>query len=97
MVDEVSEFMVAGTVGLLSWFFGGIDGYIKVLVTFAIIDYITGVCAAGAEGKINVHVCRHSTCNRPACTRAVRIFRRYTDGCVSILRRQRRHKHSRER
>lgn len=53
MVDEVSEFMVAGTVGLLGWFFGGIDGYIKVLVTFAIIDYITGVCAAGAEGKIS--------------------------------------------
>ncbi|MBQ6664076.1 MAG: phage holin family protein [Synergistaceae bacterium] len=53
MIDEFSEFIVAGTIGLLGWFFGGMDGFIKVLVTFSVIDYVTGVCAAGVEGKIS--------------------------------------------
>ena len=53
MNDEVSEFMIAGIVGLLGWFFGGMDGYIKVLIAFSVIDYISGVCKAGAEGKIS--------------------------------------------
>ncbi|MBQ6983063.1 MAG: phage holin family protein [Synergistaceae bacterium] len=53
MNDEVSEFMVAGIVGLLGWFFGGLDGYIKVLIACTAIDYITGICRAGLEGKIS--------------------------------------------
>ena len=53
MNDEVLDFMIAGIVGLLGWFFGGLDGYIKVLIAFSVIDYISGVCKAGAEGKIS--------------------------------------------
>ena len=53
MNDEVSEFLIAGFVGLAGWFFGGLDGYIKVLIAFTVIDYISGVCRAGAEGKIS--------------------------------------------
>ena len=53
MNDEVSEFLIAGIVGILGWFFGGLDGYIKVLIAFTVIDYISGVCRAGAEGKIS--------------------------------------------
>ena len=53
MNDEVLDFMIAGIVGLLGWFFGGMDGYIKVLIAFSVIDYISGVCKAGAEGKIS--------------------------------------------
>ena len=53
MNDEVSEFLIAGIVGLASGFFGGLDGYIKVLIAFTVIDYISGVCKAGAEGKIS--------------------------------------------
>lgn len=34
------------TGGALAWFFGGFDGIIKVLVVFAIIDYITGIIEA---------------------------------------------------
>ena len=53
MNDEVSEFIIAGIVGILGWFFGGLDGYIKMLIAFTVIDYISGVCRAGAEGKIS--------------------------------------------
>ena len=56
MNDEVSEFIIAGIVGILGWFFGGLDGYIKVLIAFTVIDYISGVCRAGAEGKISSEV-----------------------------------------
>ena len=56
MNDEVSEFLIAGFVGLAGWFFGGLDGYIKVLIAFTVIDYISGVCRASAEGKISSSV-----------------------------------------
>lgn len=56
MNDEVSEFMIAGIVGLSGWFFGGLDGFIKVLITCTVIDYISGVCRAGSEGKISSSV-----------------------------------------
>lgn len=57
MNDEVSEFIIAGIVGILGWFFGGLDGYIKVLIAFTVIDYISGVCKAGVEGKISSAAC----------------------------------------
>lgn len=57
MNDEMSEFMIAGIIGLLGWFFGGLDGYIKVLIAFTVIDYISGVCKAGIEGKISSSAC----------------------------------------
>ena len=48
MNDEISEFLIASIVGLLGWFFGGLDGFLKVLIACTIIDYITGVCKASA-------------------------------------------------
>ena len=56
MNDEVSEFMIAAIVGLAGWFFGGIDGYIKVLIACTVIDYITGILRAGKEGEISSRV-----------------------------------------
>ena len=53
MNDEVSEFMIAGIVGILGWFFGGLDGFLKVLIACTMVDYITGICRAGSEGKIS--------------------------------------------
>ncbi len=35
------------------WFFGELDGFIKVLLACTIIDYITGVCKVGVEEKIS--------------------------------------------
>ncbi len=57
MNDEVSEFIFAGIVGMLGWFFGGLDGYIKVLIAFTVVDYISGICRAGSEGKISSAKC----------------------------------------
>ena len=45
--------MFAGIVGISGWFCGGLDGIIKVLIPCTVIDYITGVCRAGSEGKIS--------------------------------------------
>ncbi|MBQ6773788.1 MAG: phage holin family protein [Synergistaceae bacterium] len=53
MNDQIHEFIIAGSVGLMGWFFGGLDGFIKVLIAFAVVDQITGVCAAGKLGKIS--------------------------------------------
>lgn len=53
MNDEVSEFMFASIIGLAGWFFGGIDGYIKVLLALTVVDYVSGVCKAWNEGKLS--------------------------------------------
>ena len=53
MNDEISEFLIAGIVGLSGWFFGGLDGFIKVLIACTVVDYITGICRAGVEGQIS--------------------------------------------
>ena len=53
MNDQINDFCFASIVGLLGWFFGGLDGYISVLLVFTVIDFITGICAAGVQGKIS--------------------------------------------
>ncbi|MBR0076317.1 MAG: phage holin family protein [Synergistaceae bacterium] len=56
MNDELSEFFIAGFVGILGWFFGGLDGFTQVLIACTVVDYITGVCKAGVEHKISSSV-----------------------------------------
>ena len=56
MLDDVIDFFTAGIVGLLGWFFGGIDGFVKVLITFSIIDFITGLMAAYMKRELNSSV-----------------------------------------
>ena len=46
MNDTVLDFTLASIVGLAGWFFGGLDGFVKVLLTFAIIDYLSGIAVA---------------------------------------------------
>ena len=53
MNDEFSEFIISGTVGLLVWFFGGLDGFVQVLLAFSVVDYITGILKAGIEHRIS--------------------------------------------
>lgn len=53
MNDQLHEFIISSLVGLLGWFFGGLDGFFKVLITFAVVDQISGICAAGVQGKIS--------------------------------------------
>ncbi len=50
MIDTITDcgfdFIVGGFIGLMSWFFGGVDGVVSVLLTFTIIDYLSGIAAA---------------------------------------------------
>ena len=51
--ENIVEFSLGSLVGLLGWFFGGLDGFVKVLITLMVVDYITGILAAGVERKIS--------------------------------------------
>ena len=53
MNEDIVDFVCGGFIGLLAWFFGGLDGFIKVLLSFSVIDYVSGVCAAGFEHKLS--------------------------------------------
>ena len=39
--------------GFLGWFIGDGDGFLYTLITFAIIDYITGVMCAIVDKKLS--------------------------------------------
>ena len=40
------QMTIAAIGGALGWYLGGWDGFLYALVTFVIIDYITGLLAA---------------------------------------------------
>ncbi|MGN4668566.1 phage holin family protein [Bacillus cereus group sp. MYBK234-1] len=42
--------------GFCGYFFGGWDAVLQILVTMAIVDYITGVIAAGYNGQLKSKV-----------------------------------------
>jgi len=42
--------------GYIGWFLGGVDGFMYVLITFVIIDYITGLMVAVLERKLSSEV-----------------------------------------
>ena len=44
--DTAVDFLLGSIIGLAGWFFGGFDGFVKVLLTFAIIDYLSGLAVA---------------------------------------------------
>ncbi len=46
MEDTIMDFGLASLVGLIGWFFGGLDGFVRVLITFAVIDYLSGMAVA---------------------------------------------------
>lgn len=57
MTDDLLEctvhFIFGGAVGLMSWFFGGHDGLLMVLLAFMVIDQFSGLAAGWAEHKIS--------------------------------------------
>lgn len=56
MEETWLDFILGSVVGLSAWFFGGVDGFIKVLIAMSVVDYFSGVAVAGAEGRINSRV-----------------------------------------
>lgn len=47
-------FAAAG--GFLGWFVGGLDGVLYALIMFVVVDYVTGLMAAGLEKKLSSSV-----------------------------------------
>lgn len=55
-IDVLLKMFIATFGGFCGYFLGGWDATLKVLVTMAIIDYLTGVIAAGFNGELKSKV-----------------------------------------
>ena len=53
MTKNVADFFIAGAIGLLGWFFGGLDGFMNVLLAFMTIDYIMGLSIGYVRHELN--------------------------------------------
>ena len=42
--------------GIIGWYLGGVDGFMYALITFVVIDYITGLMVAVLEHKLSSEV-----------------------------------------
>lgn len=51
--DTVVDFAVGSLIGLVSWFFGGLDGLLKVLLALIVIDYFSGLTVAWRTNTIS--------------------------------------------
>ncbi len=56
MEETWIDFILGSVVGLSAWFFGGLDGFVKVLLALSVVDYFTGVAVAFVERSINSRV-----------------------------------------
>jgi len=39
-MQETADFAIGGIIGVLAWFFGGLDGYLNVLITLVVVNSI---------------------------------------------------------
>ncbi len=53
IIESAIDFVFGGFIGLLSWFFGGNDGFLMVLLTFMVIDQFSGLAAGWVEHKLS--------------------------------------------
>ena len=51
-MNENNSGFIGAFCAILSWFFGGVDGPLKVLLAFVIVDYILGTIGAIIERKV---------------------------------------------
>lgn len=50
------ELAFAAFGGFIGWFLGGFDGFLYALVVFVVMDYFTGVLAAGVKKELSSEV-----------------------------------------
>ncbi|MBG9599996.1 holin [Bacillus mycoides] len=55
-IDILMKTFIATFGGFCGYFLGGWDATLKILVTLAVIDYLTGIIAAGYNGKLKSKV-----------------------------------------
>jgi toxin secretion/phage lysis holin len=53
---DIFKYIVAIGGSLVTYLFGGWSALIQILVAFVVVDYITGVLAAGINGKLNSNI-----------------------------------------
>ena len=53
MTDDLLGFIYAAFIGIMAWFFGGLDGFIKVLLAFSVVDYFSGIAVAFVQRNIS--------------------------------------------
>ncbi|GIW49027.1 MAG: holin [Caloramator sp.] len=56
MKNNTIQLISATLGGYLGYFLGGLDGFMYALVTFVVIDYITGVMVAVLERKLSSEI-----------------------------------------
>lgn len=56
MIKDVIDFITASVIGFAAYFFGGLDGFMQVLIILMVVDYISGLCAAGVRHEISSQV-----------------------------------------
>ncbi|MEN2765782.1 phage holin family protein [Ornithinibacillus xuwenensis] len=54
--DLILKYGSVGLGGAVGYLWGGWSELLSILLTFVVIDYITGILAAGKEGKLNSSV-----------------------------------------
>ncbi|WP_123053095.1 phage holin family protein [Clostridium sp. JN-1] len=55
-IIETIQMIFATIGGYIGWFSGGVDGFMYALITFVIIDYLTGLMVAVLEKKLSSEV-----------------------------------------
>lgn len=55
-IDVITKSFITVFGGFCGYFFGGWDAMLQILVTMAVIDYITGMIAAGYNGELKSKV-----------------------------------------
>ena len=51
-LEPVYNFIVGGIVTLFTWYFGSFDDVFQILVALAVVDYLSGTCAAWYQKNI---------------------------------------------
>ncbi len=55
-IIEIIQCVFASIGGFLGWYLGGVDGFMYSLVTFVVIDYLTGLMVAVVEHKLSSEI-----------------------------------------
>lgn len=58
MKNLINTFQIIFTAigGYMGWFLGGVDGFMYALITFVVIDYVTGLMVAVLEKKLSSEI-----------------------------------------
>ena len=53
MSKDITDFIAGSIIGFSGYFFGGLDGFMQVLLILTIVDYISGLCVGWHEHDLS--------------------------------------------